>query len=206
MHSSSTTPTPIDPRDLKGPFSHRRPSRCGSRTPTPWATSTTRPTSPTARSPGSSTGPTLRASRSTTARPGAESLILAEARITYRAPTFYGETVTVETRATKVGRTSFHLEHRLTAASPGGASRLVAVSDSVLVRYDYATGRPVPLSSRTHRRDGGARGRDAHRRLTADGFDSAIDRVPASWLSPTEPTADAPNASSVFASNGVASG
>ena len=54
--------------------------------------------------------------------------------------------MTVETRATKVGRTSFHLEHRLTAASPGGASRLVAVSDSVLVRYDYATGRPVPLS------------------------------------------------------------
>ena len=29
---------------------------------------------------------------------GAESLILAEARITYRSPAFYGETVTVETR------------------------------------------------------------------------------------------------------------
>jgi acyl-CoA thioester hydrolase len=78
---------------------------------------------------------------------GAESLILAEARITYRSPAFYGETVTVETRATRVGRTSFHLEHRLTAAMPGEVARLVAVSDSVLVRYDYAKGQPVPLSA-----------------------------------------------------------
>src|SRR6478609_12008784 len=77
---------------------------------------------------------------------GLESLILAEARITYRSPAFFGETVTVETRATRVGRTSFHLEHRLTAAMAGEESRLVAVSDSVLVRYDYAQGRPIPLS------------------------------------------------------------
>ncbi len=50
---------------------------------------------------------------------GAENLILAEARITYRAQVFYGETVTVQTRATRIGRTSFTLEHRLTAAVPG---------------------------------------------------------------------------------------
>lgn len=75
----------------------------------------------------------------------AESLILAEARITYRAPVFHGEQVTVETRATHIGRSSFTLEHRLTAARAGGPARLVAVSDSVLVRYDYATGAAVPL-------------------------------------------------------------
>ncbi len=39
---------------------------------------------------------------------GAESLILAEARITYRAPVFHGEVVTVETRATTVGRSQLH--------------------------------------------------------------------------------------------------
>ena len=50
---------------------------------------------------------------------GAESLILAEARITYRAPVFHGESVTVETRATRIGRSSFMLEHRLTAATAG---------------------------------------------------------------------------------------
>jgi acyl-CoA thioester hydrolase len=78
---------------------------------------------------------------------GAESLILAEARITYRAPVFHTEVVSIETRATTLGRSSFTLEHRLTAATAGGAARLVAVSDSVMVRYDYATGRPTPLSA-----------------------------------------------------------
>ena len=58
---------------------------------------------------------------------GAESLILAEARITYRAPVFHAELVTVETRATRIGSSSFTLEHRLTACPPGGAPRLVAV-------------------------------------------------------------------------------
>jgi acyl-CoA thioester hydrolase len=77
---------------------------------------------------------------------GAESLILAEARITYRAPAFHGEVVTVQTRATRIGRSSFTLEHRLAACVPGDELRLVAVSESILVRYDYATSRPVALS------------------------------------------------------------
>jgi acyl-CoA thioester hydrolase len=76
---------------------------------------------------------------------GAESLILAEARITYRAPAFHGEVVTVETRATRIGRSSFTLEHRLSACIKGETPRLVAVSESILVRYDYATALPVAL-------------------------------------------------------------
>ena len=76
---------------------------------------------------------------------GAESLILAEARITYRAPVFHGERVTVETRATRLGRSSFVLEHRLTAQLADAAPRLVATSESVMVRYDYASVRPTPL-------------------------------------------------------------
>lgn len=79
---------------------------------------------------------------------GVESLILAEARIAYRAPVFHGEVVTVESRATHIGRSSFTLEHRLTAARPGDAARLAAVSDSVLVRYDYAASAPIPLDER----------------------------------------------------------
>ncbi len=78
---------------------------------------------------------------------GAESLILAEARITYRAPAFHGQIVEVETRATRIGRSSFTLEHRLLAGLPGSAPGLVALSESVLVRYDYATARPVALSA-----------------------------------------------------------
>jgi len=80
-------------------------------------------------------------------RSGAESLILAEARITYRAPAFHDESVTVQTRATRIGRSSFTLEHRLLAAGAGDEPHLVAVSASVLVRYDYASARPVPLSA-----------------------------------------------------------
>ena len=76
---------------------------------------------------------------------GAESLILAEARITYRAPVYHTETVSIESRATHIGRSSFLLEHRLTACPPGGSPRLVAVSESVMVRYDYRTERPAPL-------------------------------------------------------------
>lgn len=78
---------------------------------------------------------------------GAESLILAEARITYRAPAFHGEVVTVETRAARIGRSSFTLEHRLLACVRGETPRLVAVSESILVRYDYASARPVELST-----------------------------------------------------------
>jgi acyl-CoA thioester hydrolase len=78
---------------------------------------------------------------------GAESLILAEARITYRAQAFYGEIVTVQTRATRIGRSSFTLQHRLVAGLAGEPARLVAVSESVLVRYDYTTEAPVALAT-----------------------------------------------------------
>ncbi len=72
--------------------------------------------------------------------------ILAEARLTFRSPAYFGETIGVEVRASRVGRTSFTLEYRLTAPdSPFGRARLIAVSDSVLVAFDYAAGRPIPL-------------------------------------------------------------
>jgi acyl-CoA thioester hydrolase len=76
---------------------------------------------------------------------GAESLILADARIAYRAQVFHTDIVTVETRASRIGRSSFVLEHRLTACEPGGEPRLVAVSESVLVRYDYTLAQAMKL-------------------------------------------------------------
>lgn len=73
-----------------------------------------------------------------------EGMILADVRVTYRSPTFYGETVSVETRVSHVGRSSFTMEHRLTAPdSPYGQLRLVATAESVLVSYDYAAERPI---------------------------------------------------------------
>jgi len=75
-----------------------------------------------------------------------ESMILASIHVSYRSPAFFGEVLTVETRLGRIGRTSFTLEHRITAgASPRGHARLVATADAVQVLYDYATARPRPI-------------------------------------------------------------
>lgn len=75
-----------------------------------------------------------------------EGMILAEVRVSFRRPAFYGETVAVETRVTGIGRSSFRMEHRLTApTSRYGEARLIATVDSVLVSYDYRAERPIPV-------------------------------------------------------------
>src|SRR3954447_4893282 len=75
-----------------------------------------------------------------------EGMILAEIRMTYRSPAFYGERLTVETRVERIGRTSFGMAHRITAPqSRYGPARLVAVADSTLVSYDYSDEHPIPV-------------------------------------------------------------
>lgn len=75
-----------------------------------------------------------------------EGMILAEIRMTYRSPAFYGETLTVESRIERIGRTSFGMVHRITAPeSRYGPARLIAVSDSTLVSYDYTDECPIPV-------------------------------------------------------------
>jgi acyl-CoA thioester hydrolase len=72
-----------------------------------------------------------------------ESLILADIRVSFRSPVYFGECLIVETRVGRIGRTSFTLEHRLTAhESPLGHARLVATAEGVQVLYDYGTERP----------------------------------------------------------------
>ena len=75
-----------------------------------------------------------------------EGMILAEIRMTYRSPAFYGETLTVESRDERIGRSSFGMVHRITAPeSRYGPARLIAVADSVLVAYDYRDECPIPV-------------------------------------------------------------
>jgi acyl-CoA thioester hydrolase len=69
-------------------------------------------------------------------------LILGRLEIDYRAPIFFNETVDVGTRVGWIGRTSFGMSHRLTA---GTDAHLVAEAATVLVCYDYATARSVPV-------------------------------------------------------------
>ena len=89
----------------------------------------------------------------------AEGLILAEADVAFRAPVFHGETVTVETRPTRIGRTSIGSEHRLTASREAGPARLVATCRSVIVRYDYVSEGPTPLDATLIARIEAAEGR-----------------------------------------------
>ncbi len=78
-----------------------------------------------------------------------EGMILADVRVAYRAQAFYGETLTVETRVVRLGRTSFTMEHRITAPDSGyGKARVIATAESVLVTYDYTVGRSIPLPAR----------------------------------------------------------
>lgn len=76
----------------------------------------------------------------------AEGMILADIRLTYRNPAFYGETLRIETRVDRIGRSSFAMVHRLTAPeSRHGHARLIAIADSVLVTYDYRAERSIPV-------------------------------------------------------------
>jgi len=69
-------------------------------------------------------------------------LILARVELDYRSPITFGEEVLVETRVERIGRTSFGMSHRMTVAAD---DRLVGDVQSVLVTYDYAAARPVPV-------------------------------------------------------------
>ncbi|MCA1571754.1 MAG: acyl-CoA thioesterase [Chloroflexi bacterium] len=78
-------------------------------------------------------------------------LILARVELDYRSPITFGEEVVVETRVDRVGRTSFGMSHRMTAGPDG---RLAGDVQTVLVTYDYATARPMPVPDDWRRRFG----------------------------------------------------
>lgn len=69
-------------------------------------------------------------------------LILAAVDIDFRSPILFGQEVEIDTRVDWIGRTSFSMSHRLTATPDG---RRVADAETVLVAYDYATERPIPV-------------------------------------------------------------
>ena len=129
---ASRIQTPDDPRDLRGDFAHRvtidvRFSDTDAMGHVNNAVYLTYCEMARIRYWSDVTGEPLAARHH-----GAESLILAEARITYRAQVFHTDVVTVESRATRIGRSSFVLEHRLTACEAGGHPRLVLAASSDL--------------------------------------------------------------------------
>jgi len=69
-------------------------------------------------------------------------LIFAECRINYRAPAFFDEEIRTCIRPGEIGRSSARLEFAMFAA---GDERLLAEGYGVVVGYDYAAGRAMPL-------------------------------------------------------------
>jgi acyl-CoA thioester hydrolase len=74
-------------------------------------------------------------------------VILARTEIDFRSPVVFGETVAIGVRPSRVGTKSFELEFELRVGD-----RLVAAAKSVLVGYDYDSGRSVEVPERWRRR------------------------------------------------------
>jgi len=72
------------------------------------------------------------------------SLILARIAVDFRAPAQFPETLEVGARVTRLGTTSFDMEHEVR----GGDGRVVLEASSVLVAYDYEANAPMPVPER----------------------------------------------------------
>lgn len=76
-------------------------------------------------------------------------IILAELTLTYRAPAYFGDLLYVGLRITSIGTKSFVMEHSIVRA---GDNAGILGGRSVLVAYDYKTGKTVPISEEFKRR------------------------------------------------------
>ena len=91
-------------------------------------------------------------------------LILAAVQIDFRSPILFGQEVEIGTRIDWIGNTSLSMTHRLTA-SPD--ERLVAEAGTVLVAYDYAAERPMPVPDAWQAAFATWEGRDLQRPMAA---------------------------------------
>src|SRR5215216_6702263 len=72
-------------------------------------------------------------------RPGNMPLIMAEATLSYKAPAFFGEQLTIGTGVSRFGVKSFDMLYQITGAD----GRLVVLAKTVQVAYDYAASKTV---------------------------------------------------------------
>lgn len=69
-------------------------------------------------------------------------VILAEARVTFNAPTHFGQRVQVGVRTTRLGKKSLEMESALLDCESGN---VLAVGTVVLVAYNYLAGHSIPI-------------------------------------------------------------
>jgi acyl-CoA thioester hydrolase len=68
--------------------------------------------------------------------------IMAEARIVFKAPIHWGQTVKVGVRTTQLGNKSLHMSQKLEDSQSG---QELAQGSVVLVTYDYHANRTIPI-------------------------------------------------------------
>src|SRR4051812_33650700 len=73
-------------------------------------------------------------------------VIIARAECDYRAPAVFGDELEIGVKVRAIGRSSFTLEYDITQVQTG---RAVAQGRTVMVSYDYAEGKPMPLPDAT---------------------------------------------------------
>ena len=73
--------------------------------------------------------------------------MVAEAKITYRSPGRYGERIETRLRPTTIGRSSFHCEFEMRVGE-----RVLADGYAVMVTYDHAAARSMPIPERLRER------------------------------------------------------
>lgn len=69
-------------------------------------------------------------------------IILADAHVTFRSAVQFGQRVRVGVRVSRLGNKSLNMEYRLEDQDTGAE---LASGSTVLVAYDYRTGRTIPV-------------------------------------------------------------
>jgi acyl-CoA thioester hydrolase len=87
------------------------------------------------------------ARRAINSSPGSEpddvpGVIVARVEIDYRRAAKYGDLLRIHLGIAAIGRTSFTYEYEIRTADDA----LIATARTVIVRFDYAAGKPVPIS------------------------------------------------------------
>ena len=75
-----------------------------------------------------------------------QTFVIADARVVYRQPAYFGEPLVVEARVDWASRSSFGLEYRvLSEGGPLAPARLVADGETTQVMFDIRAGRPTRI-------------------------------------------------------------
>ncbi len=69
-------------------------------------------------------------------------IILADVQMTFKSPILFGQAVRVGARVSEIGNKSFKMEYRL---EDSGSGKELASGVTVLVAFDYHSGRSIPV-------------------------------------------------------------